>query len=103
MSACFVLPTITLPSVKQSPLMSGELVIVKTEHGEKLHVSCKGELVPLAPPPISWEKVRVDAAIAAMQGILANPASIGEVWRSTELAIRKADELIAELQKEVAK
>jgi hypothetical protein len=53
--------------------------------------------------PIDWERTRIDAAIAAMQGLLANPIAIQECWRIEDLAVKKADNLLAELRKEVAK
>lgn len=50
---------------------------------------------------INWQRVRVDAAIAAMQGLLA-----GRGWDAGNVALvatEYADKLITELQKEVAK
>lgn len=104
MSAQFVLPTIHLAFSKPSPLMSGEVVIVKTEHGEKLHVSCNGELVPIAPPPIDWQRERVEAAKAALQGIVTDyPLRERGAQEAVMWAVKCADALIAELQKEVSK
>lgn len=52
---------------------------------------------------IDWEKVRTDirerAAIAAMQGLLANPNESGPTV--VQEAVWYADKLIAELQEEV--
>ena len=56
---------------------------------------------------IDWEQVRIQAAIAAMQGMLANPAHQKVQSESGELfgyfyamnAIMCADVLVAELQK----
>jgi hypothetical protein len=53
--------------------------------------------------PIDWERVRIDAAIAAMQGFCANPAFEDASCRQVaELSASQADALIAELQKEVS-
>jgi hypothetical protein len=60
---------------------------------------------------IDWEQVRIQAAIAAMQGMLANEthsASVGIIAKEdgksntevmAEAAVQLADALIAELQK----
>lgn len=54
------------------------------------------------PDPIDWERVRIDAAIAAMQGHIHHRGSYAHpevcVW-----AVKHADALVAELKKEVGK
>lgn len=57
---------------------------------------------------INWEQARIDAAIAAMGGILANPDlninfetdEDGVVLGVTSVSVKLADALIAELKKE---
>lgn len=50
-----------------------------------------------------WEKIRVQAAIAAMQGILANPEGTMYKHDVAPLAVWYADALLAELKKEETK
>lgn len=51
--------------------------------------------------PIDWERVRIDAAIAAMQGMLACGGWDSE--RLANVAVCHADALLAELKKEETK
>jgi hypothetical protein len=51
--------------------------------------------------PIDWQRVRIDAAIAAMQGILRNTA--GAYVSVAASSVKYADALITELQEEAAK
>lgn len=59
-------------------------------------------------PEVNWEQARIDAAIAAMGGILANPDlninfetdEDGVVLGVTRVSVKLADALIAELKKE---
>ena len=52
---------------------------------------------------INWEKVRIDAAIAAMQGMLADPEPEGSFEDYARCAVKHADTLVAELRKEETK
>jgi hypothetical protein len=103
MQAKYILPRINLQSNPPIPaeVGSGKLVIIRHPSGEEaVHVSCNGSFMPLVPPPISWEGVRVQAAIEAMQGLNSNRIGLS-LKEITELAVAQADALIAELQKEV--
>lgn len=48
---------------------------------------------------VDWEQVRIQAAIAAMQGILANERRIGNSIDTAHYSIKYADALIEELKK----
>jgi hypothetical protein len=52
---------------------------------------------------INWEKVRIDAAIAAMQGMLADTEPEGSFEDYARCAVKHADTLVAELRKEETK
>ena len=60
--------------------------------------------LPVLVLPIDWQRVRIDAAIAVMKGMYANP-----VWNDTPqeviagMAAAQADALITELQREAKK
>lgn len=85
-----------------------EHVIIKCNKCNHIHLqgaSCLPTPAFLAVhTPIDWQRVRVEAAIAAMQGMYANPT-----YNDTPqdymagLATAQADALIAELQKKVEK
>lgn len=62
---------------------------------------CEGAMWADANPYINWQQVRIQAAIAAMQGILANQSSVvvrDEVVIQTSVSL--ADALIEELKGE---
>lgn len=63
------------------------------------HIGADGKPTPIDEPVTLRER----AAIAAMQGLLANPIAIQECWKIEDLAVKKADALVAELKKEVAR
>lgn len=48
---------------------------------------------------VDWEQVRIQAAVSAMQGILANERRIGNMEDTASSSIMYADALIEELQK----
>ena len=49
--------------------------------------------------PDEWHGVRIQAAIAAMQGLLSNLSNLGSAKEYAEAAINYADALIEELKK----
>lgn len=107
MRARYILQTMKFNTSKiPAEIGSGELVMVRTEHEgkvhEKVHVVCNGELVPLVP---EVGTLREQAAIAAMQGMLATqePVDKKDEYDLALYSVRCADALIAELKKEVAK
>lgn len=60
------------------------------------------EVSPIQTDPIDWNRVRIDAAIAVIQGMYANPSYNVTVENSiAELASCQANALVAELKKEV--
>lgn len=78
------------------------------EHSESLHYYFDFEPIvePIEDTQDHWQDVRERAAIAALQGLLANPEL---VWHNTDCeekvsivprAIRYADELVEQLKKE---
>lgn len=50
-------------------------------------------------PNIDWEKVRIDAAIAMLQGLNANPSIELDIPTTSKLCVEFADALIEELKK----
>lgn len=53
---------------------------------------------------IDWGRVRIDAAIAAMQGFNANPAfETTTIYKIVDWSITQADALIAKLKKGASK
>lgn len=48
---------------------------------------------------VDWEQVRIQAAIAAMQGMLANERRIPNYKDTTNISILYADELVEKLKK----
>ena len=51
--------------------------------------------------PPDWQRVRIDAAIAAMQGMLADPELEKRCYEIAELAVAHSASLVDELKKEV--
>lgn len=93
-----VLPTISVPAV--SGMVTGELVIVKSEHGEKLHIVLNGELTPVAPDVrVKPEPSRLEIAAMILNGWASNPnvssLRCGPDERPPRSALRVADALIA--------
>lgn len=75
-------------------------LLARAESAEKIADYWENKArVKLLTPSIDWHRVRIDAAIAAMQGMLACPEYTRDcIKRSVEYA----DHLLAELKKEVA-
>lgn len=77
-------------------------LLARAESAEKMadHWENKAK-VKLLTPSIDWQRVKMDAAIAAIQGMLARSYQYDAKHRA-EVAVKYADALVAELKKEVA-
>jgi len=56
--------------------------------------------VSMAPAPIDWDRVRVDAAITALQSLLTVDGACDQPSTIAEHAVCMANKLVAELKKE---
>lgn len=75
-------------------------LLARAESAEKMADHWENKAgVKLLTPSIDWQRVRTDAAIAAMQGMLACPESSPDIIK---WSLYHADALTAKLKKEVA-
>ena len=93
---------VCLPQVN-TPLVPGEVVMVKSKVGEVMHtLNSSGQLVPFSSSLLAEVSLRERAAIAAMQGFCANQAFNDASHKQiAEWSVAHADALIVALQKEV--
>lgn len=79
------------------PIEEGSLIALDN-NGDTLEVNVE-DIDSFIDNNIDWEQVRIQAAIAAMQGILSNSTNDDTIENYVNVSIKLSDALIEELKK----